>query len=180
MGINLFDSAEGYGDGYSEEILCKALSDRRDKVLVASKVSVSNLKPEDLRGSCEASLKRLGMDYMDIYQIHWPNWDIPLEDSIGALEALRSEGKIRFYGVSNFGKQDLTEALGKGDIVSDQLPYNLLWRAIESDVQPVCVSNHVSIMCYCPMAQGLLTGKFATPDDVPEGGPLDGQVCHPR
>ena len=168
-GINFFDTAEAYEDGYSEQLVGKALSDRRDKVIIGSKVRADNLKPEDVRRSCEATLKRLATDYVDLYQIHWPNWQIPLEETIGALEALKSEGKIRAYGVSNFGKQDLTEALGKGEIVSGQLPYSLLWRAVEFDVQPVCVERNISILCYCPMAQGLLTGKFATPDDVPVG-----------
>ena len=169
VGINCFDTAEGYGGGSSEEILGKALLGRRDEVVIATKVSEGNLKPADLRRSCEASLRRLRTDHIDLYLIHWPNHEVPMADSIGALRELQSAGKIRFYGVSNFGERDLTEALSLGDVASDQLPYNLLWRALEFDVQPVCEANGVSLLCYCPIAQGLLADKFATPNDVPEG-----------
>ncbi len=165
-GINMFDTAEFYADGYSEEVLGKGLSGQRDKVLVASKVWPDKLTADKLVQACERSLKRMGTDYIDLYQIHWPNWDIPLEETLGAMEKLKQEGKIRFIGVSNFGVRDLTEALGYADVVSDQLIYSLLFRAIEYEILAKCQEAQVGVLAYSPLAQGLLTGKFNGPDDV--------------
>jgi len=168
-GINFFDTAEAYGDGSSEEMLGAALSDRRDEAVIASKVSPDHLRAEDLRESCERSLSRLGTDHIDLYQVHWPNWDIPMEEALGTMETLQEEGKIRAIGVSNFGKKDLQQALSLASVETDQLAYNLLFRAIEEEIQSECVENDVGILCYCPLAQGLLTGKFTAPGQVPEG-----------
>lgn len=168
-GVNLFDTAETYGDGYSEELLGKALASRRHEAVIASKVSPSHLHKEDVIKACEASLKRLCTDYIDLYQIHWPNWEIPFAETIEALESLREQGKIRAIGVSNFGVRDLSDFLAVGRCESNQLPYSLLGRAIEFAIQPKCMENNISILCYSPLAQGLLTGKFATADEVPEG-----------
>jgi len=169
VGVTFFDTANMYGEGYSEELLAKALDKRRQDAVIATKVHSGSLQTDALRQECERSLRRLRTDYIDLYQIHWPNWSVPLEESIGTLEALKSEGKIREYGVSNFGKQDITEAVEKGAVVTDQLCYSLLWRAIEYEIQPVCVAKGIGILCYSPIAQGLLTGKFRSPEDVPEG-----------
>lgn len=167
-GINFFDTAEAYGDGYSEELLGRALADRRREVIIASKVSSEHLGADELRAACERSLKRLRTGYIDLYHIHWPSREAPLEESLGAMERLKAEGKIRAVGVSNFGRLDLLEVLAHGRVEVDQLPYSMLFRAIEYEIVPLCVERDVSILCYCPLAQGLLTGKFATPDDVPE------------
>jgi len=168
-GINFFDTAEDYGDGSSEKMLGEALADRREEVVIASKVSPRNLRADDLRQSCEGSLSRLDTDYIDLYQVHWPNWDIPMEETLGTMEELKEEGKIRAIGVSNFGHKDLQQAVSLTDVVTDQLPYNLLFRAIEENVQSLCVEKDVGILCYCPLAQALLTGKFTAPGQVPEG-----------
>ncbi|MFW5985529.1 MAG: aldo/keto reductase [Halanaerobiaceae bacterium] len=168
-GINFFDTAEAYGDGYSEELLGKAVKDFREDIVIASKVSASHLKPEELKKSCTDSLRRLDTDYIDVYYIHWPNRDVPFADTLGALKELKQEGKIRSICCSNFGKNDLTELLKHGEVDANQLPYNLLFRAIEYEIQPLCVENDVSITCYSPIAQGLLTGKFKTLDQVPAG-----------
>lgn len=168
-GINFFDTAEAYGDGYSEEVLAKALAGKRDQVVLSSKVWDLNMAKADLRRSCEQSLRRLKTDYIDLYQLHWPSRTVPFSESAEALIELRQEGKIRAIGVSNFGPQDLSAYLETGECVSNQLPYNLLFRAIEFDILPRCVENNISILCYSPLMQGLLTGKFSTPDDVPEG-----------
>ena len=168
-GINFFDTAEAYGDGYYEELLGRVLADRRDNVVIASKVSPNHLRPDDLRECCEASLKRLQTDHIDLYQIHWPNWDIPLAETLGAMRELKDEGKIRVIGCSNFGPRDLSELLEEGRVEADQLAYNMLWRGLEYDLQDICVENDVSILPYSPIQQGLLTGKFGSPDDVPEG-----------
>ncbi|MFW6038848.1 MAG: aldo/keto reductase [bacterium] len=169
LGINFFDTAEGYGDGYSEELLGRALTGRHNEAVIATKVSQSNLHRNDVIAACDASLKRLGRDCIDLYQVHWPTWDVPMEETFSALEKLRDQGKVRAIGVSNFGPRDLSDAIRHTRIESNQLPYNLLLRAIEHDVQPVCAEHGIGILCYSPLAQGLLTGKFAAADDVPEG-----------
>ena len=165
-GINMLDTAEFYNDGVSEEVLGKGLAGQRDKVLVATKVGPENLTADKLIQACEGSLKRLGTDYIDLYQIHWPNWDVPLEETLGGLEKLKQAGKIRFIGVSNFGVRDLTEALGCAEVVSDQLAYSLLFRAIEYEILEKCKNSQVGVLAYSPLAQGLLTGKFKGPDEV--------------
>lgn len=168
-GINFFDTAEGYGNGYSEELIGRALSKRRKEAIIATKVSSGHLRRKDLKKACEDSLRRLQTDYIDLYYIHWPNREIPIEETLLAMEELKKEGKIRVIGCSNFGKIDLTELLKKGRVEANELPYSLLWRAIEYEIQPLCVNNNIGITCYSPLAQGLLTGKFKSADDVPEG-----------
>ena len=167
-GINFFDTAPAYGDGDSEEILGEALGARRSSVVVATKVRPVDLEPERLRKSCETSLRALRTDYIDLYQIHWPNHAIPLEPTYRTLQELQREGKIRHVGVSNFGASYLGEFSRLGRAESNQLPYSLLWRAVEFDIQPLCAAGEMSILCYSPLAQGLLTGKFQTADEVPE------------
>ncbi len=168
LGINFFDTAESYGEGYAEELLGRVLSDRREEIVIATKVSAGHLRPDDLRRACEGSLRRLRTDYIDLYQIHWPSKDVPIQDSLAAMERLRDEGKIRAVGVSNFDERGLTEVLRLGRTEVDQVPYCLLFRAIECSVAHVCVDNEVSILPYSPLAQGLLTGKYATLEDVPD------------
>ncbi len=168
-GVNFFDTAEAYSDGESEVVLGKALADRRSEAIVASKVDRNNLAGPFLRKSCEASLQRLGMDYLDLYQIHWPNPKIPLLDTMETMLKLKEEGKIRAIGVSNFGARGLTELMTNWRCESNQLPYNLIWRAIEYEIRPMCEKHGIGILCYSPLAQGLLTGKFRNADEVPEG-----------
>jgi len=168
-GINFFDTAENYGQGRSEELLCKGLGKRRRDVVIATKYRRANAAPQMIREACEGSLQRLGRDVIDLYQLHWPNPDVPFADQMGALKRLRAEGKIRTFGVCNCGPQDLTEALASGALVSDQMAYSLLWRAIEFEVVAQCVKHDLAILPYSPLMQGLLTGKFRTVDDVPEG-----------
>jgi aryl-alcohol dehydrogenase-like predicted oxidoreductase len=167
-GVNFFDTAEGYGDGSSEQLLAEGLGSRREEVIIASKVSPTNLALDKLREACERSLRNLNSDYIDLYQIHWPSREEPFEDTLRVLEDLRDAGKIRFIGVSNFGKQDLPDMLSVGRVESNQLPYNLLWRAIEFDIQPQCAEHTISILPYSPLMQGLLTGKFKSAADVPD------------
>lgn len=169
VGINFFDTAELYGDGYSEEILGKAFSRQREEVIIASKVNPEHLSREKVIKSCEDSLRRLKTDYIDIYHIHFPNYEVPISETLEALEKLQNEGKIRVIGVSNFGGKDLQELLTYGRVEVDQLPYNLLWRAIEYEILPFCIQNDIGITCYSPLSQGLLTGKFCSPDEVPVG-----------
>ena len=170
LGINFFDTAEGYGNGYSEQLLAKAIDGHRHEVIIASKVASGHLANKEVIKACERSLKRLKSEYIDLYQIHWPGARIiPLDETLGALQELKQQGKIRAIGVSNFGIQDLIHLLAIGRCEANQLPYSLLWRAIEYDISQICVDNAIGILCYSPLAQGLLTGKFKSADEVPEG-----------
>jgi len=169
VGVNFFDTAEGYGGGYSEEVLGRALVGHRDKAIIATKVSQRNLAPAAVQQACENSLRRLQTDYIDLYQIHWPSRTTPLSETIEALQKLQKEGKVRTIGVCNFGVQDLADLLSIGYVESNQLPYNLLWRAIEFEIRPKCIEEGIGILCYSVLAQALLTGKYTSPDDVPEG-----------
>ena len=169
-GVNFFDTAEGYSDdANSEEVLGRALVGRRDEAVVATKISDANLHPSMVAEHCEDSLERMQTDYIDLYQIHWPNHDVPVADTMAELLKLQDSGKVRALGVCNFAVQDLTDILECGAIVTNQLPYNLIWRALEFAIKPTCVANDVGIICYSPLQQGLLTGRYATADDVPAG-----------
>ena len=169
-GVNFLDTAEGYGAGYSEQILAKALKGRRDQVIIGSKASPNHAGSfAELSTCCEESLKNLGTDYIDVYHLHWPNRSVPIEQILADFGKLREQGKIRAFAVSNFGRGDLTELLGHGRCEVNQLPYSLLWRVIEQEIVPICRANDISVTCYSPIMQGLLTGKFACADDVPEG-----------
>jgi aryl-alcohol dehydrogenase-like predicted oxidoreductase len=168
QGINFFDTAEGYGDGRSEQIVGKALSDRREKAIIASKISPNHTAPDELRRYLEAALQRMQTDYVDVYMIHWPIRSHPVADSLAVLQSLKQEGKIRAIGVSNFGVLDLSEAADTGvQIDVNQLHYSLLSRAIEYEILPLCRQLEVSVTTYMPLMQGLLTGKYRTLDDVP-------------
>jgi len=164
-GINTFDTAEVYGNGHSERIIAEALSDVRDRVVLASKVFSNHLKYDQVIAACNRSLKNLNTDHIDLYQIHWPAGTfghpmVPLEETMRALNDLKAQGKIRAIGVSNFNRQQIEEASQYGTVESLQPPYSLFWRAHEKDTGPYCVQQGVSILAYSPMAQGLLTGKF--------------------
>lgn len=170
VGINFFDTAEMYGNGYSEELLAKALTGKRDEVVLASKINQDRMiQPEGIREACENSLRRLNTDYLDLYQIHWSHQDARWPEVFEALEMLRTEGKIRAIGVSNFGPGDIQRIPSDLRCVSNQLPYSLLWRAIEFEIESCCIEKNLGILCYSPLAQGLLAGKFFDPDSVPEG-----------
>ena len=166
-GINLFDTAEAYGAGQSEEALGRCLGRRRDEVLIASKVLPQNCAPEMLRKSCETSLRRLGTDRIDLYQIHWPFRDVPFVEAYDELSRLRQEGKVREIGVSNFGAVDLTDWLKSGGCVSDQLGYNLLFRAVEYEVLPMCAKRNVSVLVYMPLLQGILAHRWKSVEEIP-------------
>ena len=166
-GINLFDTAEGYGKGLSESLLGKALGHRRDEALIATKASGGHLRGADLLEACEGSLKRLGTDRIDLYQIHWPNPDIPIDETMEAMETLRSQGKVRAIGVSNFGPVDLDELFARHRVESNQILYSLLCRTVEDEVLPRCRRHGIGLLAYSPLAQGLLTGKWRTADEVP-------------
>lgn len=168
-GINFFDTAEMYGNGASEQLLGKALAGVRDRAIVASKFNLEHSSAKQVMAACHRSLKHLGTDRIDLYQMHWPSRQTPREETWRAMERLREEGKIRYLGVSNFGVGDLRDLMAVGRPVSNQLPYNLLFRSIEFAILPRCVEAEIGVLCYSPLQHGLLTGKFRTAGDVPEG-----------
>lgn len=167
-GINFFDTAELYGKGRSEEVLGDVLGRKRDDVIVASKFWVDRTTPKSIREACEASLKRLGTDYLDLYQVHFPLPSDAVQAAAEVLATLRTEGKIRYIGVSNFGVQQMTEWHDAGgEMVSNQLGYNLLFRVIEQEILPACIEANAGVIAYMPLMQGLLTGRYASVDDIP-------------
>ncbi|OKH20290.1 aldo/keto reductase [Hydrococcus rivularis NIES-593] len=173
-GITTIDTAEVYGEGHSEQIVAKALSDVRDRVVYATKVFANHLKYDQVIEACDRSLKNLNTDYIDLYQIHWPSGSfkteiVPIEETMSALNQLKQQGKIRAIGVSNFSRAQLEEASQYGRIDSLQPPYSLFWRLVETDAMPYCIENNISILAYSPLAQGLLTGKFAPDHKFAEG-----------
>ncbi|HIK44966.1 MAG TPA: aldo/keto reductase [Leptolyngbyaceae cyanobacterium M65_K2018_010] len=164
-GITTFDTAEIYGDGYAEEMVGKALAGKRDRVVLATKVFANHLKAAQVIDACEASLRRLQTDVIDLYQIHWPSGSfgsevVPIGETMGALNQLKDAGKIRAIGVSNFSRSQLEEAAQYGSIDSLQPPYSLFWRGVETDLLPYCVQHNLTVLAYSSLAQGLLTGKF--------------------
>ncbi len=173
-GITTVDTAEVYGDGHSEQIVGEALSDVRDQVIYATKVFANHLKYDQVIEACERSLKNLKTDYIDLYQIHWPSGSfnsekVPIEETMKALNDLKTQGKIRAIGVSNFSRSQLEEAAQYGRIESLQPPYSLFWRQVEKDLMPYCQEQNISILAYSPLAQGLLTGKFGLNHQFAEG-----------
>jgi len=168
-GINFFDTAEIYGEGVSEIVLGKALKDIRDNVVIATKVSPSHLRYKDVLKACENSLKRLNTDRIDLYQIHWPNFYVPLKETAKALDELYLQNKIRAVGVSNFPVpmiKELKKHLKHAPLVSNQVQYNLIERLVEKEIAKYCRRNKMSIIAYSPLAQGLLTGKY-TKENIP-------------
>jgi aryl-alcohol dehydrogenase-like predicted oxidoreductase len=179
LGVTLIDTADAYGAGHSEEIVGRALGSRRREVVVATKfgvvldehgneVGVDGSRDHVLR-SCEASLRRLGTDWIDLYQMHTPDDRIPLEETMGALDTLLRQGKIRAIGVCNFNVAQLEAASQTVRLDSDQPPYSLFRREIENDVLPWCASQGMSVLAYGPLAHGLLTGRYEVGRRLPEG-----------
>ena len=159
-GITSFDTAEGYGNGHSEQITGLALQGKRKECVIATKVKKDNLKPSDLRRACERSLEMLQTDYIDIYYIHWPNPQIPLAETLPAMNQLKAEGLIRAIGVSNFSLAQLQAAVNYAQIDVIQPEYSLLQRDIEAAILPFCRANSIGVMSYSSIAKGILTGAF--------------------
>ncbi|TLZ81427.1 MAG: aldo/keto reductase, partial [Methanobacteriota archaeon] len=174
LGINLVDTAEAYGDGHSEQVISRAIKNvGRDRVFIATKVGGWHLRADDVKKACAASLKRLGVREIDLYQVHWPDpWSqVPLRETMKALEALHRTDRIRNIGVSNFAVRDLEEArshLSRADIASNQVRYNMLQREVEAEVVPYCKREGIAVLAWSPIGKGVLTGKYhdgKTPTD---------------
>ena len=180
-GINFFDTADMYANGRSEELLGRVLGKRRSQVLIATKFGNEmpgqgrGARPEYVRHALEASLKRLGTDYVDLYQQHVPDPEVPIEDTLEALDALVRAGKVREIGCSNFSAAQLRDAgdvakgrPGSASFVSVQNEYSLLHREPEEEVLAECDRQGLAFLPYFPLKSGLLTGKYRKGRPIPE------------
>jgi len=189
LGVNFFDTAQGYGFGASERLLGRVLRDdldrRRDEVVIATKGGlrmtadglVRDSSPDWLRSGVEDSLRALGVDHVDIYQVHWPDPAVPFSETAGALEELVQEGKIGHVGVSNFDAAQMAEFTRTRPVETLQPPYHLFRRDIEASLLPYCREHDIGVLVYGPLAHGLLTGALDedttfAPDDWRSGAPF--------
>ncbi|HAB15041.1 MAG TPA: aldo/keto reductase [Verrucomicrobiota bacterium] len=165
-GAWFIDTAESYG---SETVVAEAIAGVRDRVFLATKVSRQNLRRSSLLEAADRSLRQLRTNHIDLYQIHQPNDDIPIEETMGAMEELVDAGKIRFIGVSNFSVRQLQQAqaaLQRHSIVSNQVRYNLIDRTIEADLLPYCAANKITVIAYSPLGRELQRLRDADPSGV--------------
>jgi aryl-alcohol dehydrogenase-like predicted oxidoreductase len=171
LGINFFDTAPVYGFGYSEELLGKALQAKRKDVIIATKCGMRWKKEEiksiekistkeSIREEIELSLRRLQTDYIDLYQVHWPDENTPIKETMETLLDIQKSGKIKYIGVSNYSVDQMQECLKYGQIVSLQPMYSMLERDLEKERMPFCVEKDIGVICYSPLASGVLTGKY--------------------
>lgn len=168
-GVNWIDTAAVYGLGRSEEVVARALENRHNRPYVFTKCSLvwnrdknigHSLKADSIRRECEASLRRLKVDAIDLYQIHWPDPDPDVEEGWTTLARLKDEGKVRNIGVSNFSVAQMRRVQKIAPVTSLQPPYSILNRAVEPEILPYAAKNHIGVIVYSPMASGLLTGAF--------------------
>jgi aryl-alcohol dehydrogenase-like predicted oxidoreductase len=186
-GVTLFDTADLYGNGDSEEFLGRALGRQRDEAVVVTKFGM-RAPPKGLTGAhpkwviqaCEESLRRLGTDYIDVYLLHRPDPETPITDTLRSLNTLVDQGKVREFGCSNFSAEQLEESVaaasagGLGTFVTVQNHYSLIHRDPEAEVLPACERLGLSFMPYFPLASGVLTGKYRRGQPVPKGTRLGG------
>lgn len=180
LGVNFFDTAHGYGSGQAEEVLGTALRDELDRdredLVIATKggVDPGGQRPRDasrdsLRRGVEDSLRALQLDYIDLYQVHWPDEQTPAEDTAAALQELADEGKIRHAGVSNYDAAQLAAFDRTRPVETLQPPYHLFRRGIERDALPYAREHDIGVLAYSPLASGLLTGTMTPETTFPEG-----------
>ena len=170
-GVNWIDTAAIYGHGHAERVVGKAIQDRRDDVLIATKCGRvwegesreigKSLRRESVHREVDVSLQRLGIDCIDLYQIHWPEPDEEIEEGWGAVAELVEAGKIRYAGVSNFNMEQLKRIQPIHPVTSLQPPYSMLRREVEEEILSYCRENQIGIVAYSPMQAGLLTGRFS-------------------
>lgn len=181
MGINWIDTAAAYGLGHSEEIVGRAIAGHRHEVILATKCGLvweagstmpySRLKAQSVRREVENSLRRLKVEVIDLYQIHWPDPDEYIEEAWSVISDLISEGKVRYGGLSNFSVKQLKRVQPIQPVASLQPPYSMLERGFEDELLSYCATNNIGMIAYSPMQAGLLTGKFtkarvtSLPDD---------------
>jgi len=167
-GINWIDTAAVYGLGHSEELVGKAVKGMSQKPYIFTKCGLvwddtrrtsQNIRAESIRKECEASLRRLNVDAIDLYQVHWPI-DSYIEEAWETMEQLRTEGKVRFIGVSNYNVEQISKCINIAPVSSLQPPYSLLSRDYEKEILPFCKKEGIGVIVYSPMASGLLTGSM--------------------
>lgn len=182
-GITFFDTAAGYGGGDSERFLGEALAGRRDRAVIATKFGWGGERPasrEAVLRSCDESLERLGTDVIDLYQLHFPDPDTPIAETLEAMDSLVKAGKVRHIGCSNFTADQITEAagaaadLGLVPFISAQNRWSLLSRDLEAEVIPACERHGMGMLPYTPLAGGLLTGKYRRGEEPPPGSRFAG------
>jgi aryl-alcohol dehydrogenase-like predicted oxidoreductase len=168
-GVNWIDTAAVYGLGHSEGVVARALRGMSNRPYVFTKCSMAwderrqighSLKADSIRRECEASLRRLGVETIDLYQVHWPDPDEDIEEGWATMAALKQEGKVRHIGVSNFNVAQMWRAQAIAPITSLQPRYSLLHREVEDEVLPFCARENIGVIAYSPMASGLLTGAM--------------------
>lgn len=179
LGVTLLDTSDMYGCGANEELVGRAIRDRRDEVVLATKFGVvrfaDNLSrgvrsdPEYVRQACDASLRRLGVDHVDLYQQHRVDPSVPIEETVGALAELVAAGKVRHLGLSEASPETIRRAHAVHPITSVQTEWSLWSRSIEEEVVPVCRELGIGIMPYSPLGRGFLTGRYRSVDDFEEG-----------
>ncbi len=158
LGMTLIDTAEMYGEGESEQLVGEAIRGQRDRVFLVSKFYPQNATLRGTQRACEASLKRLGVDCLDLYLLHWRG-SVPLQETVEAMACLQAQGKIRHWGVSNFSTADMQELCDQPNghqVAANQVLYNLSRRGIEWDLQPWCVERRIPVMAYSPVEQSRL------------------------
>ena len=169
-GINWIDTAPGYGLGHSEELIAQALEQVSEKPVVVTKCGilwnekkekVNCLKRQSIRDECHASLKRLGIETIDLYQMHWPDPDEDMEEAWEEMTRLHEQGKARYLGASNFTVDQIKRAQKIHPVASLQPPYSMLHREVEDELLGYCAENDIGVVAYSPMQRGLLTGKFS-------------------
>jgi aryl-alcohol dehydrogenase-like predicted oxidoreductase len=171
LGINWIDTAAAYGLGHSEEVVRKAIQGRRDQIYLATKCGLvwddpstgkvnNRLKAWSVRQEAESSLRRLGVDVIDLYQIHWPKPDEEIEEGWAEIARLVEEGKVRYAGASNFSVEQLRRVQNIHPVASLQPEYSMLERSVEKELLAYCAENQIGVIAYSPMASGLLTGKY--------------------
>jgi len=179
LGINFLDTADIYGPYTNEELVGKAIRGRRDHVILATKFGIVrdpnnpqlrgvNGKPDYVRKSCEGSLRRLGVDHIDLYYQHRVDPETPIEETVGAMAQLVSQGKVRHLGLSEAGAQTLRRAYKVHPIAALQSEYSLWTRDPEDDILPTCRELGIGFVAYSPLGRGFLTGRFQKPSDLPE------------
>jgi aryl-alcohol dehydrogenase-like predicted oxidoreductase len=178
LGVNFLDTADVYGTGANEVLVGKAIRDRRDKVILATKFGNMrdargqfigvNGRPEYVRSACEASLKRLGVEKIDLYYQHRVDPQVPIEDTVGAMRDLVTEGKVRFLGLSEAAPQTIRRAVKVHPIAALQTEYSLWTRDVEAEILPACRELGVGFVPYSPLGRGFLTGKIQKREDLAE------------
>lgn len=178
LGINFIDTSDNYGLGHAEEVVGKAIKGRREDVILATKGGTPwdkqgritfDCSQEAITQSVEESLRRLGTDWIDLYQIHFPDLDTPYEETVRVLEQLVQAGKIRYVGLSNFWMEEMGEWLSIDGIVSNQMPYNFLHRDIEQDILPFCRKHGIGVIAYAPLLMGMFAGGITSETEFGEG-----------